>query len=73
MKMFAKCICIVVFWIMTPFSPIADTNVSEEHTVSIFRIGTPKVVGWHLFARLHDVITQKMIILTHTAVKPHIS
>jgi hypothetical protein len=45
MKMFAKFIPIVVFWVMTPFSPVVNTNVSEQYITIIIKFGAPLIVG----------------------------
>jgi hypothetical protein len=32
-------IYIVVFWVMTPCSLVGDTNLSNDHIASIFKVG----------------------------------
>jgi hypothetical protein len=51
---------------------LADANVSEKYTVSIFRTEDGDNVSpkrWHLPTSLHDAKTQKNIIVILTAVK----
>jgi hypothetical protein len=61
---------------MTPCSRCVATDVSEEHSASIFRVEeksskptSKQVAGRLLHNGLHGVISQKMILFITTTVK----
>jgi hypothetical protein len=60
----------LVFWVLTPCGLEADTNVSEEHTVSIFRaqvkaVSHPK--HWYQPTSSRVVLTQNANVDIFTA------
>jgi hypothetical protein len=64
----------IIFWDMTPCSPLSLTDVSEELIASIFRVEEIGSANQRASSRLklnglHGVISQKMILSITTAVK----